>query len=190
MISGGLGAARSRSESAGSESLFVSPETNSLDEGTDCEIEEISQELIEPEEEASGIEKLAQPEIIGNVNNLVAMSDYTEGKSLFILPYDAKRRPRSGSASGICLVTGSDGNKNEGSASVPLRQLACSEVLAAAEPGGIRQSRRHNEELIPSLLGFSSFLDLPFTKKDTEHSRHNQGQICRCNVCRSSPENL
>jgi hypothetical protein len=116
--------------------LFSPEEIHSLDAERiepDSEPEETCHELIETTEAADGIEKQAQPVSLGNVNNLVAMSDYTKGKSLFILPYDAKRRPLFGSEVGNGLVIGTDVRQKEGSASVPLRQPACSEVLAADE---------------------------------------------------------
>jgi len=150
LISGGLGAA----DGSCSENLFASPETNSLDSATYNEPEETSQDLLETRKEALGIQTLHDELTPGNVNNTVVASDYTEGKSLFILPYGAKRRPSvSWGQAQVSLVAERDARKNEGSASVPLRQLACSEVLAAAKRGGIKQSRRHNrKQLIYRIL--------------------------------------
>jgi hypothetical protein len=69
----------------------------------------------------------------GNYQSTSKSSVSPEGKTLFILPYGSQRRPKSSQCSD----------------SVPLRRLCCAEVLAAAEKGGIKKSRRHDSTARP-----------------------------------------
>ncbi|HMY52690.1 MAG TPA: hypothetical protein PL112_18080 [Candidatus Obscuribacter sp.] len=150
LISGGLGAA----DGSCSANLFVSSRTNSL-EVANIEIEETDKGLLDMQEQALGNEK--QPCLLatGNVNNTVAASDYTEGKSLFILPYGAKRRP-------LGLVIDSSGQAGcvldslrcdrTGQTAKNSRQVT-TEVPAAVHPIQSNYGVKHRLEQGP-LLGF------------------------------------